>query len=95
MLSLEYKRKLAVEDYIKDSLKDSEIKDYYNNNIYGQVKASHILIPVEVEDSASDEEKAESECKCGEWRVKCFRLLPPSRANSHRVYEPANVPAWF
>ena len=75
MLSLEYKRKLAVEDYIKDSLKDSEIKDYYNNNIYGQVKASHILIPVEVEDSASDEEKADADKKAKEEAEKIIKEL--------------------
>ena len=66
MLSLEYKRKLAVEDYVKSSLKDSEIKDYYENNIYGQVKASHILISVDVEDSASEEEKTEADKKAKE-----------------------------
>ena len=75
MLSLEYKRKLAVEDYIKDNLKDSEIKDYYNNNIFGQVKASHILISVDVEDSASDEEKAEADKKAKEEAEKVIKEL--------------------
>ena len=75
MLSLEYKRKLAVEDYIKDNLKDSEIKDYYNNNIFGQVKASHILISLDVEDSASDEEKAEADKKAKEEAEKEIKEL--------------------
>ena len=75
MLSLEYKRKLAVEDYIKGSLKDSEIKDYYENNIYGQVKASHILISVDVEDSASEEEKTEADKKAKEEAEKIIKEL--------------------
>ena len=75
MLSLEYKRKLAVEDYIKNNLKDSEIKDYYNNNIYGEVKASHILISVDVEDSASDEEKSAADKKAKEEAEKIIKEL--------------------
>ena len=55
-LSLEYKRKLAVDDYIKDNLKKEEIKKYYNENIFGEVKASHILIAIEKEGEETDEE---------------------------------------
>ncbi len=60
-LSLEYKRNEAVEDYVKKHLTDSEIKKYYNENIYGDVKASHILITLNVKDDASETEKAEAE----------------------------------
>ncbi|MBE6157856.1 MAG: hypothetical protein E7160_03590 [Firmicutes bacterium] len=65
MLSLEYKRKLAVEDYVKDSIKDDEIKKYYNDKITGEMKASHILIKVKSKENATDEEKkkADSEAK--------------------------------
>ena len=62
-LKLEYKRNLAVEDYIKDSIKDSEIKKYYNEKIFGEVKASHILISVNVKENATDEEKTKAEEK--------------------------------
>ena len=31
-LILDYKKQTATEDYIKDNLKDSEIKDYYDKN---------------------------------------------------------------
>jgi len=62
-LRLEYKRTQAVEDYIKDHLTDKEIKDYYDNNISGEVKASHILIAVDVANDATDEEKKEAEEK--------------------------------
>ena len=46
-LSLEYKRNLAVEDYIKKHLSKAEIQKYYDENIYGQVQASHILLNIE------------------------------------------------
>ena len=60
-LSLEYKRNKAVEDYIKKNIKDDEIKKYYEDKIFGQIKASHILISVNVKDNATDEEKQKAE----------------------------------
>ena len=62
-LKLEYKRNLAVEDYIKKKIKDSEIKKYYDEKVFGQVKASHILISINVKDGATDEEKKAAEEK--------------------------------
>lgn len=63
VLRLEYKRNEAVEDFIADNLKDDEIKKYYKESIYGEVKASHILIiPSTSEDATEDEiEEAEKE----------------------------------
>lgn len=63
MLRLEYKRNEAVEDYIKENLKDSEIKKYYEDNIIGDIKASHILIKTEVDSNATEEEKEKAEKK--------------------------------
>lgn len=57
MLSLEYKRNKAVNDYIKNNITDKEIQKYYDENIYGDIKASHILISVNTKDEMSDEEK--------------------------------------
>ena len=56
-LSLEYKRNEAVKDYVKDNIKDDEIKKYYDENVYGDIKASHILISVNTKEDATDEEK--------------------------------------
>ena len=61
VLRLEYKRTQAVDDFIKKSIKDDEIKKYYNENIFGQVKASHILIIPSVSDGATDDEIKEAE----------------------------------
>ena len=63
VLSLEYKRGQAVNDYIEDHLKDDEIKNYYDNNTYGDIKASHILISVKTTDKMSDDEKEKAKQK--------------------------------
>ena len=62
-LKLEYKRNQAVSDYIKENLTESEINKYYEENIYGDVKASHILIAVDVASDATEEEKQAAEEK--------------------------------
>ena len=57
VMSLNYKRDLANEDYIKkEVIKDKEIKEYYDDNIIGEMRASHILIKANYADDASDEE---------------------------------------
>ena len=61
LLRLEYKRNKAVKDYISANLTDKEIEKYYNDNIYGKIKASHILISVDVSDKATDDEKKEAD----------------------------------
>lgn len=62
-LKLEHKRTTAVKDYISKKLTNKEIEDYYENNITGKIKASHILIPIEAKEDATDEEKKEAEEK--------------------------------
>lgn len=57
LLSLEYKRGLAVNDYLEDNITDEEIQKYYDENIYPDIKASHILISVNTTDKMSDDEK--------------------------------------
>lgn len=75
MLSLEYKRKLAVEDYIKDKLTEKEIKEYYENNIVGDIEASHILITIDTKEGATDEEKEEADKKAKETAEKVIKEL--------------------
>lgn len=74
-LSLEYKRNLAVEDYVKKNIKENEIKKYYDDNIYGEVKASHILISTDVDSNASDKEKEKAEKKAKETAAKVIKEL--------------------
>lgn len=75
MLRLEYKRNEAVEDYIKDNIKDDEIKKYYDNEITGDIKASHILIKASVKSDATSDEKEEAEKKAKEKAEKIIKQL--------------------
>ena len=63
MLSLEYKRNLAIEDYVKDSVTDDEIDKYYDDEVIGDIKVRHILIKPDTTDDMSTEEKTEAEDK--------------------------------
>lgn len=74
-LSLEYKKGLAVNDYLQDNIKDDEIEKYYNNNIYGDVKASHILISVKTTDDMSEDDKTKEKEKALEKAKKVISLL--------------------
>ena len=58
-LRLNIQRSKAVDDYLKDNIKDSEIQKYYDENYAGDISAKHILIKVKASDSdegLSDEE---------------------------------------
>ena len=79
-LSLEYKRKLAVVDYLKDNLKDDEIKKYYEESVYGEVKASHILITVDAKEDATEEEKEEADKKALETAKKVIKSLEEGKS---------------
>ncbi len=60
-LKLQYKRNLAVEDYAKEIVTDEEINKFYEEEIFGDITAKHILIKPEVEDDMTDEEKTAAE----------------------------------
>ena len=45
-LRLDYRRNKYLDDYIEENLEDSEIEDYYNENIFGDINCQHILIEV-------------------------------------------------
>ena len=66
MLSLEYKRNLAIEDYVKDSITDDKIQKYYDDEVIGDIKVRHILIKPETTDDMSTEEQQEAEDKAKE-----------------------------
>lgn len=74
-LSLEYKRNKAVNDYIEKNLKDDEIKKYYDEKIFGKLKASHILITPNYKENATDEEKKKAEDEALEKAKKVIKEL--------------------
>ncbi len=57
VFALDYKRTKAIDDYAKSLVSDKEIKDYYDKEVVGDIKASHILITVETKENATDDEK--------------------------------------
>ena len=53
---------LAAEKYIKNNeISDSEIKDYYNSDIFGSMHVRYILIKPETTDDMTTEQKEEAE----------------------------------
>ena len=75
MLRLEYKRNEAVEEFVADNLTDKEIEDYYDQNIIGDIKASHILITPDVDSDAKDEEKEKAENKAKKEAKRIIKKL--------------------
>lgn len=58
---LGYLQDLAIEEYCKDQIKDKEIEEYYEKEVVGDIKVSHILITPNVTEEMTDEEKANAE----------------------------------
>ena len=58
---LSYLQNLAIEDYAKEQIKESEIKAYYKNGIDNDIEINHILITPKVTDKMTDEEKTKAE----------------------------------
>ena len=58
---INFQREKAIEDYIKESIKEDEIKKYYNENTVGDISAKHILIKVDTstEDGLTNDEAKE------------------------------------
>ncbi len=52
-LGLNYLRNLAVEDYAKSLVTDKEIKNYYNDEVVGDIRCSHILISIGDDEDAA------------------------------------------
>ena len=62
-LILSYKRKLVTKEYEKAFVTEDKIKKYYDENVYGDITISHILVKVDVTDTMTDEEKNEAQKK--------------------------------
>lgn len=75
VLRLEYKRNKAVEDHVMNSFTDKEIEKYYKESIYGDMKASHILITPNVKEDATEEEKEKAEKEAKKEAEKIIKKL--------------------
>lgn len=56
-LKLDYRRGLAVEDYVKNEITDDEIQDYYDKEVYGDINTKHMLVKPDINNEMTDEEK--------------------------------------
>ncbi|MBR3362796.1 MAG: peptidylprolyl isomerase [Bacilli bacterium] len=74
-LIIEYKKKTITENYVKGQITDAEIEKYYEDKIFGDIEAKHILISVNSDENATDEEKAEAEKKAKEKAEKLIKKL--------------------
>ena len=72
---LSYKRELAVKDYVKEQLDDKDIQKYYDNNIFGDITASHILVEVKSSSGMTEEQKREAEDKAQETLKAIYEKL--------------------
>lgn len=62
-LILDYKKKLVAEAYVKENLSDEEINNYYDNEVFGDIEAKHILITPKHNDDMTEEETKKEEEK--------------------------------
>ena len=60
---ISYKRTEATKDYAKANISEDKIKKYYDENVYGEITISHILVKLDVSDTMTDEEKKEAQTK--------------------------------
>lgn len=58
---LQYKRDKVVENYAKEQISNDEVQKYYDENIFGEITARHILIKPETTSTMTDEEKSAKE----------------------------------
>ena len=65
IFSLTYKREKATKEYAKSLVKDEEIEKYYEENVIGDIQASHILIKADYKNGDDKEtiEKAKEDAK--------------------------------
>lgn len=60
-IRLSYRKNKWKESYVKDNVTDKQIDDYYEDSLFGDIEASHILIKSKATSSMSDDEKKEAE----------------------------------
>lgn len=74
-LSLNYKRDLWTQDYAEEEVTEKQIQQYYEEEVVGDIEASHILITVDTKENATEEEKKEAEQKAYDKAKKVIEKL--------------------
>ncbi|MBQ6687594.1 MAG: peptidylprolyl isomerase [Bacilli bacterium] len=84
-LYLSYLQNLAVEDYAKTQVTEKQIKDYYKDEVYGDVSVNHILITPDVKENASDSDKKEAETAAKEKAEDLIKKLKEAEKNNEDI----------
>lgn len=71
----DYKKQLVVKKYLKKEVKDDEINEYYEKEIYGNYTVKHILISPDVDANASNEDKEKAKEKALEEAKEVIKKL--------------------
>jgi foldase protein PrsA len=74
-LLISYKRSLAAKDYEKAFVKEDDIKKYYDENVYGDITISHILVKLDITETMTDEEKTEAQKKADDKIKEIYEKL--------------------
>lgn len=61
VLITDYKRNEVTEKYIKETITETDLKNYYDKNVSDELSVKHILIAPSVKDGASADEKKQAE----------------------------------
>lgn len=72
-------RDRAAEDYTESLLKEKEMKAYYDKEIVGDIRASHILITSEAESGMSSEEKKNKDAEALKKAEELIKKLKESK----------------
>jgi len=84
-LYLSYLQNLAIEDYAKTLITDKEIKEYYEEDVYGDVSLNHILITPDVKDDASDKDKEKAQTEAQNKVKEIIKELDKAKKENKNV----------
>ena len=84
---LSYKRKQATRDYEKAYVPEDKIKKYYDENVYGDITISHILVKLDITDTMTDEEKQEASKKVDDKIKEIYEKLDGGQSFSEVAKE--------
>lgn len=79
VLILDYKKQQVVKNFLKEDLKEDEIKKYYDDEIFGAITVRHILITPDVSSDASDSDKKKAEEKAKKEAEEIIKKLNESK----------------
>lgn len=86
-LYINYLQNHAIETYVKDNIKEDELKDYYETDIYPNMSISHILITPKVTDETKTEEKEKLEKEAKEKAENLIKELKNAKESGKDIAE--------